>query len=242
MTAPYLSLSEPLSQEGSGRYNRKALVLLALLSGFCGVALWNQLAGGEQQLSAIAMSAFAQPVKASQMQKLGARPLMPMSSRPMQSQQFLKPLRAEGVTAVEPPAFSANQWLEELETQLKDPEKIKVRFGGSTGGLSSRKAAEEESFIMTWDNPNKEVIFEMPMGGSAIMNSGPNMVRLARKEHGIALGSQLRSKYRIKDYRIFNRFPNGEIQLLHPKDGVFPEKVNAGRVGVNQIEGSILKR
>ncbi len=27
-------------------------------------------------------------------------------------------------------------------------------------------------------------------------------------------------------------FPNGEVQYLHPKDGVYPEKVNPGRQGV----------
>jgi photosystem I subunit 2 len=31
------------------------------------------------------------------------------------------------------------------------------------------------------------------------------------------------------------------VQYLHPKDGVFPEKVNAGRVGVGNVSHSIGK-
>ncbi len=34
-------------------------------------------------------------------------------------------------------------------------------------------------------------------------------------------------------------FPDGKVQYLHPLDGVYPEKVNAGRVGVNQNMRSI---
>lgn len=29
-------------------------------------------------------------------------------------------------------------------------------------------------------------------------------------------------------------YADGKVEYLHPKDGVYPEKVNAGRVGVNQ--------
>jgi hypothetical protein len=35
--------------------------------------------------------------------------------------------------------------------------------------------------------------------------------------------------------------PSGEIQFIHPKDGVFPEKVNEGRVAVGKREFSIGK-
>jgi hypothetical protein len=34
-------------------------------------------------------------------------------------------------------------------------------------------------------------------------------------------------------------FPDGKVQYLHPADGVYPEKVNAGRKGVNQNMRSI---
>jgi len=105
-------------------------------------------------------------------------------------------------------------------------------FGGSTGGLL-RKAQVEEFYVITWESP-KEQIFEMPTGGAAIMRSGPNLLKLARKEQCLALGSKLRTKFKIQ-YQFYRVFPNGEVQYLHPKDGVYPEKVNAGRtaVGVN---------
>lgn len=102
-------------------------------------------------------------------------------------------------------------------------------FGGSTGGLL-RKAQVEEFYVITWESP-KEQIFEMPTGGAAIMREGPNLLKLARKEQCLALGSRLRSKFKIT-YQFYRVFPNGEVQYLHPKDGVYPEKVNAGRKGV----------
>ena len=30
-------------------------------------------------------------------------------------------------------------------------------------------------------------------------------------------------------FKIYRIFPGGDIEFLHPKDGVFPEKVNEGR-------------
>ncbi|KAF7837277.1 photosystem I reaction center subunit II, chloroplastic-like [Senna tora] len=96
-----------------------------------------------------------------------------------------------------------------------------------------------EFYVITWDSP-KEQIFEMPTGGAAIMRQGPNLLKLARKEQCLALGTRLRSKYKIK-YQFYRVFPNGEVQYLHPKDGVYPEKVNPGRQGVGQNFRSIGK-
>ena len=90
----------------------------------------------------------------------------------------------------------------------------------------------EEFYVITWESP-KEQIFEMPTGGAAIMREGPNLLKLARKEQCLALGTRLRSKYKIK-YQFYRVFPSGEVQYLHPKDGVYPEKVNPGRLGANQ--------
>jgi photosystem I subunit 2 len=73
------------------------------------------------------------------------------------------------------------------------------------------------------------------------MRQGPNLVYFARKEQCLALGKQLRSDFKINDYRIFRLLPSGEIQFLHPKDGVFPEKVNEGRISVAKREFSIGK-
>nr|Q9T4W8.1 RecName: Full=Photosystem I reaction center subunit II, cyanelle; AltName: Full=Photosystem I 20 kDa subunit; Short=PSI-D; Flags: Precursor [Cyanophora paradoxa]7DR0_D Chain D, Photosystem I reaction center subunit II, cyanelle [Cyanophora paradoxa]7DR1_D Chain D, Photosystem I reaction center subunit II, cyanelle [Cyanophora paradoxa]7DR2_aD Chain aD, Photosystem I reaction center subunit II, cyanelle [Cyanophora paradoxa]7DR2_bD Chain bD, Photosystem I reaction center subunit II, cyanelle  len=103
-------------------------------------------------------------------------------------------------------------------------------FGGSTGGLL-RKAEVEEFYSITWTGKS-ETVFELPTGGAAIMRAGENLLRLARKEQCIALGAQLKDKFKITDYKIYRVYPSGEVQFLHPKDGVFPEKVNPGRVAV----------
>ena len=86
--------------------------------------------------------------------------------------------------------------------------------------------------MITWESA-KEQIFEMPTGGAAIMRKGPNLLKLARKEQCLALTTQLRNKFKLTPcfYRVF---PTGEVEYLHPKDGVYPEKVNAGREGANQ--------
>lgn len=103
-----------------------------------------------------------------------------------------------------------------------------IRF---VGGLL-RQAQVEEFHVITWES-KKEQIFEMPTGGAAIMRQGPNLLKLARKEQCLALLTQLRNKFKIDGF-IYRVFPNGEVQYLHPKDGVYPEKVNAGRVGADQ--------
>ena len=110
-------------------------------------------------------------------------------------------------------------------------------FGGSTGGLLS-KADVEEKYAITWNSP-KEQVFEMPTGGAATMVSGDNLLYLARKEQCLALGTQLRTKFKINDYKVYRITPKGDIALLHPNDGVFPEKVNAGREYVGTIDRNI---
>ena len=111
-------------------------------------------------------------------------------------------------------------------------------FGGSTGGWL-RAAEVEEKYAITWDS-TKEQIFEMPTGGAAIMRKGENLLYLARKEQCLALGAQLRT-FKINNYKVYRIFPSGEIQCLHPKDGVFPEKVNLGRIATNTRPFSIGK-
>lgn len=123
---------------------------------------------------------------------------------------------------------------EEIKLSGKTPQ-----FGGSTGGLLT-KAEVEEKYAITWTS-SKEQVFEMPTGGAAIMNSGENLLYLARKEQCLALGAQLRTKFKpkIQDYKIYRVFPSGEIQYLHPADGVFPEKVNEGREYNGKIDRRI---
>ncbi len=111
-------------------------------------------------------------------------------------------------------------------------------FGGSTGGLLT-KALVEEKYAITWTS-SKEQVFEMPTAGAAVMREGDNLLYLARKEQCLALGTQLRTKFKI-DYKVYRVFPNGEIQYLHPADGVYPEKVNPGRVAVNSVARNIGK-
>ncbi|KAG9456438.1 hypothetical protein H6P81_000946 [Aristolochia fimbriata] len=143
---------------------------------------------------------------------------------------------AEGAPAAEKPA--AEEAPVGFTPPELDPSTPSPIFAGSTGGLL-RKAQVEEFYVITWDSP-KEQIFEMPTGGAAIMRQGPNLLKLARKEQCLALGTRLRSKYKIK-YQFYRVFPNGEVQYLHPKDGVYPEKVNKGRQGVGQNFRSIGK-
>ncbi|GFY85084.1 photosystem I subunit D-1 [Actinidia rufa] len=100
-----------------------------------------------------------------------------------------------------------------------DPSTPSPIFGGSTRRAPSK-------------GPSGRVL--------SIMRQGPNLLKLARKEQCLALGTRLRSKYKIK-YQFYRVFPNGEVQYLHPKDGVYPEKVNPGRQGVGLNMRSIGK-
>jgi len=115
------------------------------------------------------------------------------------------------------------------------------KFGGSTGGLLSA-ADREEKYGITWTS-SKEQVFEMPTGGAAIMNEGDNLLYFARKEQCLALGTQFRTKFKpkIESYKIYRVYASGEVQYLHPADGVFPEKVNEGRVAVGTKNRSIGK-
>lgn len=110
-------------------------------------------------------------------------------------------------------------------------------FGGSTGGLLT-KAEVEEKYAIAWTSP-KEQVFEMPTGGAATMLKGDNLLYLARKEQCLALATQTLRKSKINNYKIYRVYPNGETQLLHPKDGVFPEKVNAGREFNGKVDRNI---
>ena len=109
-------------------------------------------------------------------------------------------------------------------------------WGGSTGGLLN-SAFTEEKYLIAWTSP-KQQVFEMPTGGAATMVAGDNLLYLAKKEQALALGMQLR-KFKITNYKIWREFPNGDQVYLHPKDGVFPEKVNAGRAVVNSVSRKI---
>merc|ERR1711981_708005 len=87
-------------------------------------------------------------------------------------------------------------------------------------------AETEEKYAITWTS-KKEQIFEMPTSGAAIMQKGENLLYLAKKEQCLALGTQLRTLFKISDYKIYRIFPNSEVQYLHPKDG----RIGVGNVG-----------
>jgi photosystem I subunit 2 len=132
-----------------------------------------------------------------------------------------------------------------MQTIFKEQIPFFPEFGGNTGGWL-RSGEYEEKYIMFWTNNRKtetpeENIFELPTGGAAIMRQGKNIVYFARKEQCLALGKQLRTNFKITDYLIFRLLPSSEFQFLHPKDGVFPEKVNEGRVAVGKRDFSIGK-
>merc|ERR1712157_33314 len=154
------------------------------------------------------------------------------SNRQFARRQRVVRVAAEGVPAKKPaPKKKAKKEEEPWVQPTLDPSMPSPIFGGSTGGLL-QKAKVEEFYVITWD-AKKEQIFEMPTGGAAIMREGPNLLKLARKEQCLALTTQLRTKF--KTNAVFYRvLPSGEVQYLHPLDGVYPEKVNKGREGVNQ--------
>jgi photosystem I subunit 2 len=103
------------------------------------------------------------------------------------------------------------------------------QYIGSTGGLLN-SAETEEKYAITWTSKSDQA-FELPTGGAAMMSSGENIMYFARKEQCLALGTQLRTKFkpRIEDFKIYRIFPGGDTEFLHPLDGVFSEKVNEGR-------------
>jgi photosystem I subunit 2 len=103
------------------------------------------------------------------------------------------------------------------------------KYIGSTGGLLNA-AETEEKYAITWTSKAAQP-FELPTGGAAEMHEGENLMYFARKEQCLALGTQLRTRFkpRIEEYKIYRIYPGGDTEFLHPKDGVFPEKVNEGR-------------
>merc|ERR1712072_3254 len=91
--------------------------------------------------------------------------------------------------------------------------------------------ATRERHAITW-TAKEEATFELPTTGWAVMNKGENLCYFRKKEQCIALGKQLR-KMKIDDYKVYRIKKDGTVIFMHPADGVFPEKVNKGRIQVN---------
>jgi len=102
-------------------------------------------------------------------------------------------------------------------------------YMGAAGGYMSR--ATKERHAITWTAKSEEII-DFPTGVPAIMNKGENLAYFRKKEQCIAVGKELR-KMKIENYKIYRIAKDGTVTFLHPADGVFPEKVNKGRVQVN---------
>ena len=80
---------------------------------------------------------------------------------------------------------------------LFNNQKNTVTFGGNTGGLLLSNGSEEK-YVISWPGQAGK-IFELPTGGSAIMKEGKNTIFFARKEQCLAIGSQLRTLFKIND-------------------------------------------
>ena len=87
-----------------------------------------------------------------------------------------------------------------LNLQIPSP-----TFGGSTGGWL-RAAETEEKYAITWTS-KKEQVFEMPTSGAAIMQSGENLLYLAKKEQCLALGTQFVIYLKLVIIRFIESFP-----------------------------------
>jgi photosystem I subunit 2 len=109
----------------------------------------------------------------------------------------------------------------------------------STGKDLLRKR-DKEIYALTWTSKGERV-FENPTGGIDTMEKGENMMYFAKKEQCMALGVQLRTQFKINDWKIYRIFPDSQVQFLYPMDGVASEKANEGRVGAGNIPHSIGK-
>jgi len=141
--------------------------------------------------------------------------------------------RRKTVTKRHAAAESAEQ-IRAAAAKIKRPEDLLdspmfPMYAGATGGYISKSTRERH--VLTW-TAKQEAQFEMPTGGIAIMNKGENLCYFRKKEQALSVGKQLR-KMKIDNYKIFRLAKDGTVTFLHPADGVFPEKVNKGRVQVN---------
>jgi len=103
------------------------------------------------------------------------------------------------------------------------------KFAGTSGGYFSKSTRERHA--ITW-TAKEELEIEFPTGGWAIMNKGENLAYFRKKEQAICVGKRLR-KMKIDNYKIFRIAKDGTVKFMHPADGVFPDKVNKGRVATN---------
>ena len=121
-----------------------------------------------------------------------------------------------------------------LNLQIPSP-----TFGGSTGGWL--RAAETEENMLSLGQVKKSRFLRCLLVVLQLCKVEKIFFTLQKKSNVLHLEHNLSNLFKINDYKIYRIFPNSEVQYLHPKDGVFPEKLNEGRIGVGNVGYSIGK-
>ncbi|CAL9075180.1 unnamed protein product, partial [Musa acuminata var. zebrina] len=100
------------------------------------------------------------------------------------------------------------------------------------------QGAGGEFYVITWDSPRSKCSRCPP---AALPSCGRAQPAEAGAQ-GTVPGARHPAAVQVQDQvPVLPGVPNGEVQYLHPKDGVYPEKVNPGRQGVGQNMRSIGK-
>lgn len=123
-------------------------------------------------------------------------------------------------------------WVKRTNDQEGPLPGVTPKFIQSTGGMPPLSFVEER-YGITWTSKSEQG-FELPTGGAGLMIEGENVMYFARKEQCLALSRQLKKmKPAIKDYKVYRIIEGQEPVLVHPADGVAPEKVTQTRKQVN---------
>lgn len=134
---------------------------------------------------------------------------------------------------LEVPRINNSNFLKNCGMNVFDKKKTSQTTPITSCGVSTGGCLEvgrlDESYLISWVSEFEDQVFELPTGGACYMEKGKNLISFAKKEQCLALGSELRQKFKILNYKIFRVFPTNEIEYLHPSDGVFPEQATLGR-------------
>ncbi|MDZ8239305.1 MAG: photosystem I reaction center subunit II [Nostoc sp. ChiQUE01a] len=84
----------------------------------------------------------------------------------------------------------------------------------------------QEKYFISWISPSRKIA-ELPTGGTYIMQAGENQLDFGSKLECIAFGTQqLREKFKITGYEIYQVLSNGETKLVFPESSTFQFKNN----------------
>jgi len=113
---------------------------------------------------------------------------------------------------------------------------------------------KKDVYIVNWKSEIEHPLEMVTTGGFIQIQKGYNCIYLEKKEQGIAVINTLREFYKnvncqmyvtkkaltvLPIYQSIMDEYFEEMKYLYPTDGVFPEKVNAGRTRVNHLKISI---